>query len=182
MEFRVGAAKLIIIEGDITDQDTDAIVNAANSSLMGGGGVDGAIHRKGGRKIVEECLEIRKTTYKEGLPPGQAVVTSGGNLKARFVIHAVGPVWRGGGYGEEGVLSEAYYNSLRLCEQKGLTSVSFPAISTGAYGYPFDEACRVALDAIIKFLHRGKLKEVRLVLYNEKNFSSCLRLARQMLG
>ena len=168
MEISVGRAKVVLIRGDITEQDADAIVNAANSSLMGGGGVDGAIHRKGGPKILEECKRIRATEWPDGLPTGRAVITSGGNLKARYVIHTVGPVWRGGGKGEPELLREAYLNSLRLAASKGIRAVAFPSISTGAYGYPIREASRVALKAVKEFLEaEGGLEEVRLVLFTD---------------
>jgi len=134
LEFKIGKAKIRIIQGDITEQETDAIVNAANSSLMGGGGVDGAIHRKGGPKILEECKKIRETEWPDGLPTGKAVITTGGNLKAKYVIHTVGPVWRGGKYGEPELLAEAYRNSLKLAVSRGLKTIAFPAISRLPYG------------------------------------------------
>jgi len=166
LEISVGRAKVVLIRGDITEQDADAIVNAANSSLMGGG--EGAIHRKGGPKILEECKRIRATEWPDGLPTGRAVITSGGNLKARYVIHTVGPVWRGGGKGEPELLREAYLNSLRLAASKGIRTVAFPSISTGAYGYPIREASRVALKAVKEFLEaEGGLEEVRLVLFTD---------------
>jgi O-acetyl-ADP-ribose deacetylase (regulator of RNase III) len=157
-----------LVRGDITDMETDAIVNAANSSLMGGGGVDGAIHRRGGPKILEECKRIRATEWPKGLPTGKAVITSGGNLRARHVIHTVGPVWRGGHCGEPGLLAQAYRNSLRLAVEKGLKSVAFPSISTGAYGYPIEDASRVALEAVKDFLEKeDSLDEVVFVLFSE---------------
>jgi O-acetyl-ADP-ribose deacetylase (regulator of RNase III) len=132
----VNGVTLSVILGDITLQETDAIVNAANSGLMGGGGVDGAIHRAGGPVILEEC---RRIVARQGrLPEGQAVITAGGRLKARYVIHTVGPVWRGGDRGEADILASAYRESLRTAAEHGLTSVSFPSISTGVYGYPVD--------------------------------------------
>ncbi|MEM2440474.1 MAG: O-acetyl-ADP-ribose deacetylase, partial [Candidatus Bathyarchaeia archaeon] len=163
-EFQVGKAKVCIVQGDITEMDTDAIVNAANPSLMGGGGVDGAIHRKGGPKILEECKRIRATEYPNGLPTGKAVITTGGNLKAKYVIHTVGPVWRGGSQGEPELLAEAYRNSLKLAVSKGLKTISFPSISTGAYGYPIERACRVALTVVKEFLEKeDQLDKVVLV-------------------
>src|SRR5512141_3248026 len=138
LSFNIGQARLSIIQGDLTKQATDAIVNAANSSLMGGGGVDGAIHRAGGPAILEEC---KKIVARQGpLPPGQAVITTGGNLKAKFVIHTVGPIWHSGNSGEAELLASAYRESLNLAAQESLRSVSFPSISTGAYGYPKPEA------------------------------------------
>jgi O-acetyl-ADP-ribose deacetylase (regulator of RNase III) len=167
-KFKVGKATVRLVKGDITEMETDAIVNAANSSLMGGGGVDGAIHRKGGPKILEECKKIRATEWPEGLPTGKAVITSAGNLKARYVIHTVGPVWRGGNRGEPELLAQAYRNSLRLAVSKGLKTVAFPSISTGAYGYPIGDASRIALKAVKGFLEKeDKLGEVVFVLFFE---------------
>jgi O-acetyl-ADP-ribose deacetylase (regulator of RNase III) len=165
MGLAIGRARLSIVEGDITRQTTDAIVNAANSGLMGGGGVDGAIHRAGGPAILEECRRIRDERGR--LPAGQAVITGGGNLKARHVIHTVGPVWRGGGGGEPDTLASAYRESLKLAVERGLRTVSFPSISTGAYGYPVESAARVALQTTIDFLRQDdSLEEVVLVLFD----------------
>lgn len=167
-EFKVGKATVRLVRGDITEMETDAIVNAANSSLMGGGGVDGAIHRKGGPKILEECKRIRATEWPQGLPTGKAVITSAGNLKAKHVIHTVGPVWHGGNRGEPELLAQAYQNSLRLAVAEGLKTVAFPSISTGAYGYPVEDACRVALKAVKEFLEKeDNLDEVVFVLFSE---------------
>jgi O-acetyl-ADP-ribose deacetylase (regulator of RNase III) len=152
MQFMIGKAKIRILQGDITEQDTDAIVNAANWSLMGGGGVDGAIHRKGGPNILKECKKIRETTWPYGLPTGKAVIITGGNLKARYVIHTVGPVWFGGNHGESNLLAQAYRNSLRLAVSKGLKTIAFPSISTGAYGYPVEKASKIALKTVKDFL------------------------------
>ncbi len=161
MEFQVGKATLQLIKGDITEIEADAIVNAANSSLMGGGGVDGAIHRKGGPKILEECKRIRATEWPDGLPTGKAVITSGGNLKAKFVIHTVGPVWLGGFHVEAELLKQAYRNSLKLAVAKGLKTIAFPSISTGAYGYPVEEASRIAVNTVKDFLEKeDKLERV----------------------
>jgi O-acetyl-ADP-ribose deacetylase (regulator of RNase III) len=170
----VGDTLVSLVLGDITDQDCDAIVNAANSSLLGGGGVDGAIHRKGGPKVQEECIAIRKTKYPNGLPTGEAVVTTGGDLTARHIIHTVGPVWRGGGEGEGELLSKAYRNFLDSAQSLGIRSIAFPSISTGAYGYPIEKASRIALDAAIDFLLKGNrsLKEVRFVLFSEGEYKT----------
>ncbi len=153
--------------GDITEQRTDAIVNAANSTLMGGGGVDGAIHKKGGKEILEECRSIRKTKWPEGLPTGEAVVTSGGRLKAKRVIHTVGPVWNGGNDGEAELLASAYRNCLDLALKMNIRSISFPSISTGAYGYPIEKASRIALATVRDFIkeHNG-IDEVHFVLHS----------------
>jgi O-acetyl-ADP-ribose deacetylase (regulator of RNase III) len=167
-EFRIGKATLRLVRGDITEMETDAIVNAANSSLMGGGGVDGAIHRKGGPKILEECKKIRATEWLQGLPTGKAVITSAGNLKAKNVIHTVGPVWHGGNRGEPELLAQAYHNSLRLAVSNGLKTVAFPSVSTGAYGYPIGDASRIALKTVQDFLEKeDKLCEVIFVLFSE---------------
>ncbi|HHY47951.1 MAG TPA: O-acetyl-ADP-ribose deacetylase, partial [Firmicutes bacterium] len=140
METVFGSTRVRLIQGDITQQETDAIVNAANSGLLGGGGVDGAIHRAGGPEILEQCKRIRA---EKGLcPTGEAVITTGGRLKARFVIHAVGPIWQGGNHDEDRLLASAYQNSLKLAVQHGIKSISFPSISTGAYRFPIDRAAR----------------------------------------
>jgi O-acetyl-ADP-ribose deacetylase (regulator of RNase III) len=153
-EFKVGKATVRLVRGDITEMETDAIVNAANRSLMGGGGVDGAIHRRGGPAILEECRRIRATEWPEGLPTGKAVITGAGNLKARHVIHTIGPIWRGGNRGEPELLAQAYQNSLKLAVEKGLKAVAFPSISTGAYGYPIRDASHVGLEAVKQFLKK----------------------------
>jgi O-acetyl-ADP-ribose deacetylase (regulator of RNase III) len=169
MEVTVGKARITLIQGDITDQDTDAIVNAANSSLMGGGGVDGAIHRKGGPSILEECRMIRASRWPDGLPTGKAVMTSGGGLRARHVIHTVGPIY-GGEEEAERALAKAYGSSLELALEKGLKTISFPSISTGAYGFPIEKASEIALKTIKEFLQRNEgLQEVRLVLFSEED-------------
>ncbi len=170
MEKIINNSRLEIIQGDITVQATEAIVNAANSGLMGGGGVDGAIHQAGGPSILEECKEI---IARQGrLPAGQAVITTGGNLKARYVIHTVGPVWRGGRYHEPELLAGAYRNSLELAVYNKIKSISFPSISTGAYNYPVTEAARIALKTVYDFLvrHNTTLGEVIFVLYGQSNY------------
>ncbi len=171
MEVLVGSTKLELIRGDLTQQAVDAIVNAANPTLMGGGGVDGAIHRAGGPAILEECKRIVKTLPGGRLPAGEAVITTGGNLPARFVIHTVGPVWQGGQAGEDQTLARAYQSSLRLAKERGLRSVAFPSISTGAYGFPVERAARVALRAILRFLEEnpGAFDLVRMVLWTERD-------------
>ena len=168
MELQVNGKRLILVQGDITRQAVDAIVNAANSSLMGGGGVDGAIHRAGGPAIIEECRRI--VAERGRLPAGQAVITTGGRLPARYVIHTVGPVWRGGGPGEAETLASAYRESLRAAADRGLERVAFPSISTGAYGYPVDRAADVALHAVVDFLQDedAPVAEVTFVLYDAR--------------
>lgn len=154
--------------GDITRRRVDAIVNAANSSLLGGGGVDGAIHRAGGPSILEECREIRRVSFPEGLPTGEAVVTTAGLLLARRVIHTVGPVWGREGGREPLLLAACYRNSLSRATEHALSTVAFPSVSTGAYGYPREEAAAVSSRAVAEFL-RGEetLREVHLVFFSE---------------
>jgi len=173
-EVMVNQVRLYIIQGDITRQDTEAIVNAANSSLVGGGGVDGAIHRAGGPAILEECKQI--VSRQGRLPTGKAVITTGGNLKAKYVIHTVGPVWHGGNKGEPELLASAYQESLKLVAGNKIKSVSFPSISTGVYGYPVDKASKVAIGAVTAFLRRGitSVKEVGFVLFDARTFNAYL--------
>ena len=171
-QVNINEVKLTITQGDITAQATDAIVNAANPSLMGGGGVDGAIHRAGGPTILEECKQI---VAKEGrLPTGRAVITTGGNLKAKYVIHTVGPIWHGGNSNEPQLLASSYQESLKLSIQHGLASISFPSISTGAYGYPLDEAARTAIKAVVSVLREktAQLEEVVFVLFNSRTYQA----------
>jgi len=173
-EVMINQARLSIIQGDITRQTTDAIVNAANPSLMGGGGVDGAIHRAGGPSILEECKQI---ISKQGrLPTGKAVITTGGNLKARYVIHTVGPVWHGGSSNEADLLASAYRESLKVAAEHNLASISFPSISTGAYGYPLSDASRVAVKTVVSFLKEQvtSLKEVIFVLFDPRTYAAYL--------
>jgi O-acetyl-ADP-ribose deacetylase (regulator of RNase III) len=179
--YTVKQARLTIIQGDITHQTTDAIVNAANSGLMGGGGVDGAIHRAGGPAILEEC---RKIVARQGrLPTGQAVITTAGNMKARHVIHTVGPIWRGGNRGEPELLANAYRESLELAADKNLTSVSFPSISTGVYGYPVDKASRIALKTVVAFLFKPtSIKEVVFVLFDTRTFEAYAESLQEIMG
>ena len=181
MEIAVNKTKLSVVQGDITHQPTDAIVNAANSGLMGGGGVDGAIHRAGGPAILEECKRIRAETGT--LPTGQAVITTGGRLKARHVIHTVGPVWHGGSRGEPDLLAGAYRESLKLAAENGLGSVSFPSISTGAYGYPVEDAARVALRTVVDFLNQdASLDEVVFVLFDSRTCDTYARALEELAG
>jgi len=182
VKFQVSKAEIFLVQGDITNMNTDAIVNAANSTLMGGGGVDGAIRRKGGMKILEECKRIRATEWLDGLSTGKAVVTSGGNLKARHVIHTVGPIWRGGFQSEPELLAEAYLNSLRLAISKGLKTIAFPSISTGAYGYPIEKASRIALTTAKEFLEKeDKLDEVVFVLFTKQDLEVYIQAAEEIL-
>jgi O-acetyl-ADP-ribose deacetylase (regulator of RNase III) len=166
--FQIGEAVVRLLQGDITQQDVDAIVNAANSTLLGGGGVDGAIHRAGGPAILAEC---KKIVAKIGqCDTGEAVITTGGKLRARHVIHTVGPVYHGGQRGEPELLANAYMNSYRIAVENGLKSIAFPSISTGVYGYPIEKASKIALQTIYTLLEEeGGLDEVRFVLFSDKD-------------
>jgi O-acetyl-ADP-ribose deacetylase (regulator of RNase III) len=158
-----------LIKGDITKLKVDAIVNAANSSLLGGGGVDGAIHRAGGPKILEECMVIREK--QGGCKTGEAVITTGGNLPAKYVIHTVGPVWYGGKNNEDELLANAYKNSLRLATEYEIKSIAFPNISTGVYGFPKQRAAKIAVNAVKDFFNLTTLiKEVFFVCFDEENY------------
>lgn len=171
MTHTINESVLSIIQGDITLQTTDAIVNAANSGLMGGGGVDGAIHRAGGPAILEQCKEI---VARQGrLPTGQAVITTAGNMKTKHVIHTVGPVWHGGTKGEPELLASAYRESLKLAAENDLASISFPSISTGVYGYPVDKASRIALKTVASFLSEStSIKDVAFVLFDNRTYEA----------
>jgi O-acetyl-ADP-ribose deacetylase len=165
-----------VLLGDITSQDVDAIVNAANSTLLGGGGVDGAIHRAGGAQILEECRELRSTQFPDGLPAGEAVMTSGGLLVARHVIHTVGPIYGHHGGSEAELLASCYRNSLRLAAARDLASIAFPSISTGAYGYPRAEAAAVASRAVAESLDGGiSISEVRLIFFQQGDLKEFLK-------
>ena len=154
--------RIVLLEGDITEQQADAIVNAANSTLLGGGGVDGAIHRRGGPSILEECRKIRETEWPEGLPTGRAVATTGGALPARWVIHTVGPVYAKRD-DRSALLASCHIESLRVADELGAGTIAFPAISTGVYGYPLDEAAPVAIEAVRSA--QTSVQEVRFVLF-----------------
>lgn len=162
------AGRVVVVVDDITRQDVTAIVNAANSSLLGGGGVDGAIHRAGGPQILVECREIRETKYPQGLPTGEAVITTGGNLSAQFVIHTVGPIYGRDPEREAELLAASYRNSLALARLHDVSSIAFPSISTGVYGYPKTEAAAVSSRAIKEFLESDRqIEEVRLVFFHD---------------
>ncbi|MDI6642019.1 MAG: O-acetyl-ADP-ribose deacetylase [Elusimicrobiota bacterium] len=182
MEVKIKTTKLSLICGDITEQETEAIVNAANSSLLGGGGVDGAIHRAGGPQILEECKQIR--AKQGGCPTGEAVITTGGRLKAKYVIHTVGPIWSGGNRNEEKLLRSAYWNSLLLARDKGIKTVSFPSISTGAYRFPIELASKIALKTVIEFLEKEKhnFVEVCFVLFTEKDLKVYENSLKDVMG
>ena len=172
MEVTINKTKICMIQGDITEQATEAIVNAANPSLMGGGGVDGAIHQAGGPAILEECKKI--VAQQGRLPTGKAVITTGGNLQARYVIHTVGPIWHGGSTNEAALLRSAYYECLKLATENRLASIAFPSVSTGAYGYPVDEAAKIAVSTVVSFPKEQatSLKNVAFVLFDSRTYQS----------
>ncbi len=185
MEYSVNInnTDLILKVGDITEEDTDAIVNAANSSCMGGGGVDGAIHSKGGKAILEECKKIRETIYPDGLPTGEAVITTGGNLKAKYVIHTVGPICRGKfDDTKKQLLKNSYWNSLKLAKETGIKTISFPSISTGAYGCPVKESSKIAIKTAIDFIKKeNHLKEIRFVLFTNDIYETYLNSLKEVI-
>jgi O-acetyl-ADP-ribose deacetylase len=161
--------RLELVRGDITKLEVDAIVNAANSSLLGGGGVDGAIHRAAGPKLLEECLKIKER--QDGCPPGEAVITSGANLKVKFIIHAVGPIWEGGNASENEVLAKAYKNSLVLAVSNSVETIAFPNLSTGVYHFPEERAAEIAIREVNAFLSNDKtIQKVIFCCYDEENF------------
>jgi O-acetyl-ADP-ribose deacetylase (regulator of RNase III) len=171
--------RMELVQGDITAQDVEAIVNAANSSLLGGGGVDGAIHRRGGPAILAECRELRATRYPDGLPAGEAVATTGGELKARWVIHTVGPVWDAAEATSLAVsLRSCYSRSLAIADELGAASVAFPLISAGAYGWPLEDALRQAFAGIRQ--REASVDVVRLVLYGAETFTTARRVELQV--
>jgi O-acetyl-ADP-ribose deacetylase (regulator of RNase III) len=178
----INMAKTELLRGDITSLEIDAIVNAANSGLMGGGGVDGAIHRAAGPELLAECARIageRRHIPGGPCPAGDAVITAGYRLKAKYVIHTVGPVWRGGGRGEPELLASCYRKSLLLAEERGLKGVAFPNISTGVYGYPRDKAALIAVETVQKTLKETPgLERIVFVCFDEENF----RLYKDLLG
>ncbi|MET9364773.1 O-acetyl-ADP-ribose deacetylase [Streptomyces sp. NPDC006632] len=162
-------AEIVLVRGDITEQEVDAIVNAANSSLLGGGGVDGAIHRRGGPAVLAACRDLRASRYGKGLATGRAVATTAGLLPARHVIHTVGPVYRAGS-GDEPLLASCYRESLRVADELGARTVAFPAISTGVYAWPVEDAARIAVDAVRGA--RTAVEEVRFVLFDERAYAA----------
>ncbi len=176
MDIKINKGILSLVEGDITKQDTDAIVNAANKALRGGGGVDGAIHRAGGPKILEECIKIG------GCETGEAVITTGGNLKAKYVIHTVGPVYRDGLHREPELLRNAYSNCLTLASSKGIKSIAFPSISTGAYGYPLEAAAEIALNVAINYLRdNSDIELIRFVLFGQKALEAYEKKLKELI-
>lgn len=176
MEKRFLDGRVLVKIGDITEEDTDAIVNAANSRLLGGSGVDGAIHRRGGDRILEECKKIRRDLYPEGLPAGEAVMTTAGLLPASFVIHTVGPIFGRNNGRDAELLAACYENSLHLAARNELKSVAFPSISTGVYGYPKIDAARVSSQAIADFVKTDeRMTEVRLVFFSPEDAETFLQ-------
>jgi O-acetyl-ADP-ribose deacetylase (regulator of RNase III) len=179
-ELPIGNSRLVLVVGDITQQKVDAIVNAANSSLLGGGGVDGAIHRAGGPAILAECRKI--AAAQGGCATGDAVITTAGKLPAKWVIHTVGPVWSGGRRGEERLLASAYRASLKIAAERSLSSVAFPSISTGAYRFPIERAAEIALQTVREFLEGAThaIAEVRFVLFSDADLA-CYQAALSRL-
>ena len=170
MYNELNSNRIELIKGDITKLDTGAIVNAANSSLLGGGGVDGAIHKAGGKRILEECIAIRNR--QGGCNAGEAVITSGGLLKARFVIHTVGPIWNGGNNGEDMLLENCYINSLKIAEENHIKTIAFPNISTGVYRFPKDRAAGIAVRTVANYLRENEsIEKVIFVCFDEENHS-----------
>ncbi|MHA1377157.1 MAG: O-acetyl-ADP-ribose deacetylase [Candidatus Helarchaeota archaeon] len=183
MEYKVGKSKIRFVKGDITVQDVDAIVNAANSGLLGGGGVDGAIHKRAGPKLRQECKLIRNTEWPKGLPTGKAVLTKGYELKARYVIHTVGPIWHGGKNREPELLADCYRNSLKLAVSNQIKTIAFPAISTGAYGFPIWDASLIAINTVKKFLEQNQeLDEIIFVQYSQSDLEIYLDAANKIFG
>jgi O-acetyl-ADP-ribose deacetylase len=180
LRYRIGKLSLLeLAQGDITREETDAIVNAANSSLLGGGGVDGAIHRAAGAALLEQCRKIRD--QRGSLPAGQAVITGAGDLKAKYVIHTVGPVWNGGNVNEPQILESCYCNSLEEANRKGCLSVSFPSISTGAFGYPAALAAPIALRAVAGMLREPRsVTLARFVLYDRETHGIYAAAAQEL--
>jgi O-acetyl-ADP-ribose deacetylase len=175
MEVKVGNSILELVEGDITQQDTDAIVNAANARLIPGGGVDGAIHRAGGPAIEAECRQLG------GCPTGEARITTGGRLKARYVIHTVGPVYKDGLHREPQLLASCYRESLKLASARGLKTLAFPSVSTGVYGYPIEDAARVALTTVREYLaQHPDIERVRFVLFGHPAYEAYARVLKEL--
>jgi O-acetyl-ADP-ribose deacetylase (regulator of RNase III) len=171
------ADRIVVVEGDITRQNVEAIVNAANNSLLGGGGVDGAIHRAAGPELLAECRQL------DGCPTGEAKITGGYNLPARWVIHTVGPIWRGGGHNEDDLLASCYRRSFELVETHNIRSVAFPSISTGAYGFPMERAARIAVIEVKDFLGRNDtVEQVSLVCFGRRAYDIHLAVLNEVVG
>ncbi|WP_010651411.1 O-acetyl-ADP-ribose deacetylase [Oceanobacillus massiliensis] len=171
MKVKINDNTLALMVGDITEQETEAIVNAANGLLQGGGGVDGAIHRAAGKDLLEECQKIRQAELKgEELPTGEVIITAGYNLPANFVIHTVGPVWNENPDMEEDLLANCYRNALLLAKVRNIKSISFPSISTGVYRYPIDQASEIALETIVNFLGENEFGDVVITLFEQEDY------------
>ena len=177
LEVSYKETKIQLIKGDITVEETDAIVNAANTSLRGGGGVDGAIHRAGGSAILEECIE----KYPDGCQTGEAKVTTGGNLKAQWVVHTPGPIWRGGSEDEAILLANSYRNSFHIAEVVGAMSISYPSISTGIYGFPIKMAAPIAIQAVFDCLPSNCIREVHFVLFSQRDYDVYLETLQNII-
>lgn len=162
MEAKIGSTIIRLVQGDITKEKTDVIVNAANPSLRGGGGVDGAIHRAGGSEILRECIE----KYPEGCSTGEARITTAGQMDAKWVIHTPGPIWQGGQQNEATLLANSYRNTLLLAAKHGAESIAFPSISTGVYGFPIDKAAEIAISTVINNLAKTSMKEVHFIQFS----------------
>lgn len=183
MEIQVNGNTLALTVGDITKQTTETIVNAANGTLLGGGGVDGAIHRAAGPELLVECKKIRQEQLQgEELPTGDAVITKGYKLLAKYVIHTVGPVWQGGAQNEEALLANCYKNSLQLAQQYKLTSIAFPSISTGVYRFPVKQASQVALTTLVEFLQAHQFGNVMMTLFSEEDYDTYARSLQEING
>ena len=175
MKKKINNAILELIQGDITNQDTEAVVNAANSSLLGGGGVDGAIHRAGGTSILEECKKLG------GCATGEAKITTAGNMKASYVIHTVGPIWKGGSYNERDLLKNCYQRSMEIAEERKISSLSFPSISTGIYRFPIEKASKIALNTVASNLKQSScIKRCVFVLFSEKDLKIYLKALEEI--
>lgn len=173
--YKFKETEINIVQGDITKIEVDAIVNAANNTLLGGGGVDGAIHRAGGRIILDQCKKIG------GCPTGEARITVGGNLPCKYVVHTVGPIYKDGESGEEELLYNAYYSSLKLAKEYNLETIAFPSISTGAYGYPIEKAKKIAIKAVLDFIGKEDFPhKIIFVLFSERDFSSYSSYLREV--
>lgn len=183
MHVEINGNELILMTGDLTKQKTDAIVNAANGTLMGGGGVDGAIHRAAGPKLLSECQQIRKHQLKgEYLPTGEVVITKGYDLPAKYVIHTVGPIWNQNKPNQAELLAKCYRNSLQLAFDKELTSIAFPSISTGAYRFPIELAATIAIRTIIDFLKSHPFGQVVMTLFSEEDYAVYVQAYRNIIG
>jgi len=174
----MGNTHFDIVKGDITKMDVDAIVNAANNSLMGGGGVDGAIHRSAGKELLDECVTLG------GCETGEAKITKGYNLPAKYVIHTVGPVWRGGSFDEEKTLANCYFNCLKLADKNGINSIAFPSISTGAYGFPVDSACKIAISTVFAYFKQEKsnINNIYFVCFDELTYQQYQKNKKHIEG